>query len=263
MTRQEYMKDYNIKYRQSHKGLIKYIYNHQIRNCKQRKHPLPEYTEQELYNWCLLQENYSILYEQWSLNKFDKEYTPSIDRLDNNKTYSFSNIELVTWKENKQRAYEDIRKNKLSNSGLLNNGHTPIVQYDFNGTRIQEFISISECSRQTDIDHRGISEACNGKRPTYKGFLWTYLCNEDTFVKLLTKEFLEKTKKSYESSIGYLVTIEYVDSCSVTKTIKEASVEFNITPHKIRQLAKGSISSRNKLPLNVKSMTLKLKDINC
>lgn len=260
-SRKEYMKIYNTEYAKSHRGLVKRIYKHQIRNCLSRGHELPTYTEEELYNWYTNNSIHLKLHEQWLASNCDKNLTPSCDRLDNSKSYSLDNIELVTWQENKNRAYQAVKDNTLSNSGLLNNGHTPIVQYDFEGNRINEFISINECSRITGIDHRGISDACRKIRKTYKGYLWCYLQDESEFKNKLTPEFLKTTKKSYESSIGYLVKITYSDNSTKVLTIKVVSELLQISTHNIRQLAKGNTSNRTpKLPDNISYITLVIKD---
>ena len=259
-NRINYMKEYNAKYKQSLKGHVKYIYSHQVRNCKQRNHPMPEYTEQELYQWYVSNPTHLSLHETWVQSNCDKELTPSVDRLDNSKTYSIKNIELVTWKENKQRAYKAIRENTLPNSGLLNDGHSPIVQYTLTGQKVKEYISINECSRETGINHRGISEVCRKLRNTYKGYFWAYLKDEAALTAKFTTSFLTTAQKSYKSSIGFLVKIITTNNEEKILTVKEASSLLGISAHKVRQLAKNIPSNRTFLPESVSKIELIIKD---
>jgi len=257
MDRAAYMQEYNRKYKQTPKGLIKYIYNHQIRNCKARNHPLPTYSEKELLHWYLHNPKYEILHNAWIKSGCAKELTPSVDRLDNYKSYSLDNIELVTWKENCERVYDAIRNNTLQNSGLLNNGHTPIVQYSLDGTKISSYISINECVRKLNILHQGVSDACRGKKLTYKGFIWAYAKDESKLLKNLTKEYLEELQKKYAKYQGWLVKVFYVDNTIEEKTLAETSKICNISVHNVKQIALNKISSRTpKLPENIKTLKL-------
>lgn len=257
--RQKYMKKYNQDYSKSHKGLIKRIYKHQIRNCKERQHPLPNYTEEELLAWYIADNKHLQLHQTWLDSGCDKELTPSIDRLDNNRSYTFDNIEVVTWKENCIRAQQQIRDNTLSNSGLLNNGHTAVVQYNLSGDRIAEFISLAEAQRTTGIDHRGISECCRKARTTFHGYVWRYLADEQELIETPLEVFA-KWKKSYTASIGYLVDILYVDGTTETLTVPATAHLLGISLHNVRQLAKGINSNRApKLPSNIISLYLKDK----
>jgi hypothetical protein len=44
--------------------------------------------------------NFKVLYKNWVKSGYEKNFRPSVDRLDSTKGYSFDNIRLVTWKEN-------------------------------------------------------------------------------------------------------------------------------------------------------------------
>ena len=151
MNRKEYMKMYNEKYTRTIKGLVKKIYAHQIRNTKHRGHELPKYTEEELYNWFITENSKSCIYENWVNSNYDKELIPSIDRLINTETYSIDNIQLVTWKRNKELADEGIRNGSIQNPTLLNNGLRRVVQIDLFGNIINEFISFSEATRINSV----------------------------------------------------------------------------------------------------------------
>ena len=253
MTRQEYMKEYNSAYKKSYKGFIKYVYAHQVRNCLQRNHSLPLYTEEELLNWYLNNTLAMKLHAEWLQADCNSELTPSIDRIDNSKTYSFDNIEITTWKVNKERAYAQTRAGLLNNTGLLHQLR-PIVQYDLLGVKVAEYISIAEATRATGIDHRGISAACNKQRVTFHGYLWRYLPDEHEILSI-SPDKLEKLKALAISSKGFKVKIETTNEIFYY-SVKEAAEYLQMSEHNIRQIIKNKQSNRTpKLPDHIISIT--------
>lgn len=81
---------------------------------------------------------------------------------------SLSNLNLLTHKANnnwgtrKQRASEKMTNGKLSD---------PVLQLTLDDELIKEWPSMSEAARN-GFNISCISECCNGKRKTYKGFKW-------------------------------------------------------------------------------------------
>ena len=53
-----------------------------------------------------------------------------------------------------------------------------VYQYDVNGNLINQFKSNREASRMLNINSGAISQVCNGKRKTYKGFIYKYQMGE-------------------------------------------------------------------------------------
>lgn len=53
-----------------------------------------------------------------------------------------------------------------------------INQYDMNGALLETFDSIMDAERALGIDHRMISDCCNKKQKTCKGFKWRYAESE-------------------------------------------------------------------------------------
>lgn len=95
------------EYRRTKNGLIIKIYNSQLRSSKKRNHEKPKYTLEELKKWFYKQHNFDELYINWVNSNYDKKLTPSCDRINNYKGYSFDNIRLVTWYENKNELNKD------------------------------------------------------------------------------------------------------------------------------------------------------------
>lgn len=259
MTRQTYMKNYNKAYGQTYRGIVKRIFNHQLRNCKQRNHDFPTYTEKELYDWYVSKPEHLLLHENWLKNDCNKELTPSVDRLDNNKSYSLDNIELVTWKENKTRAYTAIRANILKNPTLFHGGHKPVVQYDFNKNKVATYISIAEAEKFTNVDHRLISDVCNNKRKSAGMFLWAFVENEQQILNMTIQQ-IQKIRNRAISASGFIGVVHYKDGTTYKGDVMELSEHLNISAHNVRNFLKGVTSSRApSLPGNISHFTLEYK----
>lgn len=149
--------------------LPRYIYKHQVRNSKQRGHNAPEYTLEEFTKWIYNQNNFNILFENWEKSGYKKELIPSCDRLENSKGYSFDNIELVTFKENVNRAYNDTKNCVLGSSSRK------VYQYSLDGYFIKEHISQADAQRNVpNADQRNISACCEGKINQHARFQWKH-----------------------------------------------------------------------------------------
>ena len=122
----------------------------------------------ELVIWCLNSLRFHSLYTDWVLSGYDKMLIPSIDRIDNNLGYNFDNIQLLTYAQNREKAFEESRNGEL----IINNPHKPITQYDLEGVKLNEFISISDASRKLNISKGNISLNLNGKRKTCSGYIF-------------------------------------------------------------------------------------------
>lgn len=91
---------YDVARRRTQRGLSFKIYYNQVKSCKRRNMDLPTYTKEELYEWLINDINFEELYKNWVQSDFSTKLVPSVDRLDNKLSYTFNNIQLVTWEEN-------------------------------------------------------------------------------------------------------------------------------------------------------------------
>ena len=129
--------DYDI----TEKGVIRVIYKTQKRNSKLRGHPVPSYTKKELADW-MYDNKYKEIYDSWVKNGYLKDIKPSVDRVDSLLPYSFSNIELITYRENMNRQFEDKRTGK----GTSGKQCKPVIQYK-DGLEVARYTSYSSCRR--------------------------------------------------------------------------------------------------------------------
>ena len=168
-------KDYNASYRKLHRekllkekreyyhtlnGLISKIYSQQRKKSIHRNHTPPQYSKEELKEWMLKQSNFKELWNNWVDSNYDTQLKPSVDRLENDKGYSFDNIELVTWEENNKRGNRDMRLGKIIHG---TQPQIAVIQYSLSGEFINSFISISEAKRHLNRPYIKIKQACERK----------------------------------------------------------------------------------------------------
>lgn len=164
------------KYNRTREGLITAIHSHQVSHSKTRQMDIPTYSKEELKEWILSQPNFEPLYINWVMMGYIRDLIPSVDRLDDYKSYELTNIRLVTFRENYKKAHYD-KKNKINRKC-----YKPIYQYDLSENLIKEFISIQEASDDLGINRSNIGSCCNGKRKVAGGFIWKY---KNDIIKLL------------------------------------------------------------------------------
>lgn len=157
----------NNDYDHTEKGVIRVMYKTQVRNSKVRKMELPNYTKQEFKEW-LYKNNFKKLYDNWVSSGFDKNKKPSADRIDDFKPYSFDNIRLVTWEENKAHQSQDIL-NATGTSGRRCKG---VIQLDRYGNILAEYHSFSFARRL--VGYSMESNIKNGKPSKKDGTFWRY-----------------------------------------------------------------------------------------
>ena len=155
------------KYGRTLPGLVSRIYSSQKYKSKERNHNLPNYTKEELFQWLELHPQIEKIYVNWEKSGYNKNLTPSIDRINNYLPYRMDNIQLMTWIENKNKAYEDRKK------GILIGQSKSVIKIDKNGNE-KEYHSGKEAERQTGIHDGNISLVCCGKRKTAGGFRWKF-----------------------------------------------------------------------------------------
>lgn len=85
---------------------------------------------------------------------------PSIDRLNDNGNYELSNCQIIEQEKNFQKV---VNKSKKS-----------VIQLDLNNSFINEFDSIAEANRKTNVVASGISACCSNKYKHAGGFIWKF-----------------------------------------------------------------------------------------
>lgn len=90
------------------------------------------------------------------------------------------NLELISQKDNCIKAWqqglcENVRKNAYNQKHKKQiRTSKSVIQYDLNGNKIKEFVSIRDAERQTRINNSNIIECCKLRRKSAGGFIWNY-----------------------------------------------------------------------------------------
>lgn len=162
----------NNAYDKTEKGVIRVIYKTQIRNSKTRGHNRPNYTKEDLSKW-MYKNNFKKLYDIWVENNFEKNLKPSIDRINDFEGYSFTNIKLGTWIENKNHQYLDT----INGKGTSGRKCKAIQCYNNENILIAEYVSLSVACKSVgySIQRSLISGKCDRKNR----FFWKYKIKKD------------------------------------------------------------------------------------
>lgn len=154
----------------SKNGLSIQIYADQTKVSRRRNHPAPSYTRLQLRDWLLIQPNYDELHTRWVDSGYARMKVPSCDRLNDYKPYTFDNLQLISWEDNKQKSHDDAktgRNRKLSKS---------VIQMTLDRSLIKVHHSAKHAGRVTGAGQGSISRCCNAKSTDYTagGFRWMY-----------------------------------------------------------------------------------------
>lgn len=160
----------NLLWNRSIDGKIYTIYFRQLKSSEVRSHTPPKYNFLEFKNWCIKNPTFQYLYKNWVENNYITDLAPSIDRIDDSKGYSFKNIRVCTWKENRNK------KPILEKLGLLKNKQMkPVLQIcKETGKVLNEFCSISIAARLLGLHKSNIYRCCKNKFGSTGGFNWRY-----------------------------------------------------------------------------------------
>ena len=160
-------RDCRKEYYRHPKGLSYTLHYRQIQSSKIRSYGPPAYSKDELYEWLQEHPDFMRIYKRWVRSGYKRKMAVSIDRLDDYKGYSFDNIRLTTWSDNKKKADRD------SKLGINNKRSCKVSAYDkktgaYKGT----WYSQSEAARQLGLDQPSISACILGKIKTSGGYIW-------------------------------------------------------------------------------------------
>ena len=110
---------------------------------------------------------------------YKKNLRPSIDRLDDYKTYTLNNIRITTWEENNKKGRFD-RKN-----GINNKVNKAVAKLNDNNEIIEIYHSLRELERIKGFNHSYIAKCCRGEYKKAYGFKWSYLKSEEDCRQLI------------------------------------------------------------------------------
>lgn len=152
------------------KGLIQKMYRNQISSSEKRGHGVIGYSREQLSCWLMENDNFHKLFDEWADSGFIKDKTPSIDRIDNSIGYSFDNIQLMTWLENKEKGHKDSMTERLS-TGIPKR---PVAIFK-DGEFLSVTLSVREADRLTGVHNGNIPRMIKEGGVSKKGFSFKYV----------------------------------------------------------------------------------------
>jgi len=160
----------NVKrFHKTHKGVTGQIYDSQVNSSKTRGDIPPDFTKEELRLWLDNDWLFNLLFNNWVNCGYISKMKPSLDRLDDYKPYSLSNLKIGTWQDNNLRSHRDMK------NGINNKRNIAVLQYSKDGDYIDEFYSTNEAERKYGTPRASnIIGCCKGRLKSAYGFVWKY-----------------------------------------------------------------------------------------
>ena len=180
------------EYYRTKEGLITKIYGTQRGHSRTRSHDMPDYSLIELREWALAQPIFHELFDNWVSSNYHGDLRPSFDRGDDYQGYSLDRLEIMTWEENRLKAYSDMR------GGVNNKNSKAVIQMTLDGEFIAEHHSSRHAWRVTKVFHQNISACCTGKAKSAGGYAWRF-----SNAKTIKKEKCKMCDKNPAHILGY------------------------------------------------------------
>lgn len=155
-------------YQKTKNGLTSTIYNCQKKNGDRKGVGAPNYTMLELRCWIFSQDNFEELFDCWVRSNYETDKRPSCDRIDDYLGYSLDNLQLMTWKGNREKGFSDVK------TGINRKRCRQVNQFSLNGKLIKTHFSMNSASRKTGAGLGNIYSCCVGNYKTAGGFIWRY-----------------------------------------------------------------------------------------
>ena len=174
-------------------GVCLTMHSSQRQHSRTRGHIQPSYTPKELEIWLLSQKKFHIIYDEWVSTGYNKQMKPSCDRIEDDKPYSFDNIELKTYGENRSK----YSMQKVLGIAVKNDCK-PILQYGLDGVFIKEFHSIAQACRDLGVVSGAVSRVCVGRLQQHHGWVFKYKVSDS-----ISRSIIVKTKRKPNKNVAY------------------------------------------------------------
>ena len=166
------------QYGRTYNGLITRMYCGIKQRSKRYNNNQLGFTKEEFVQWVSnQQELFDILWNNWIQSDYDTKLKPSINRLNDYKSYTFDNMELTTWEDNFNKGTKCIKTFNAHSCVSRNNGKMAcksVIQFDVNDDYLNKFSSITEAAKILHLHKESISACFKGIYKTAGGYKWQY-----------------------------------------------------------------------------------------
>ena len=121
-----------------------------------------EFSLQELHDRFLQDDKFDRIFQEWVKKWYQKQFIPSIDRINCKKWYTMSNIQILSWAENRFKQIMERRVRKW-----------PVLQMMWDDI-IKRYASQREALKITGLSQSNMSTVLNWKRKTCGGYWWKF-----------------------------------------------------------------------------------------
>ena len=168
--------EYNKIYRKTHKAELKNwitkTYGRMKRDNKAKFHIELPFSKTEFYNW-VITKNILELLNNYKNSGFNKNLNPSVDRINDYKSYDFENMQLITWEEDNKKGRASIKNKEQCSKMAKSLWSKRVIQKNLDGNIIAIFDSTHDVNRKLGFDSSLIARACRLNKIS-KGYRWEY-----------------------------------------------------------------------------------------
>lgn len=197
-----------------------------IPNSVKRGHKAPDFNEQELLEWVTSQPHFNKLWDDYVASGYNRMKVPSLDRLDESIGYKFSNIELVTWEVNANRAWDKLMK--------------PVAAYTLKGKLINSYESFILASQSLGVPSYDITNTIKGRQKYTQDYQFIKVVEGQPIL-----DNIEPVKERYEAiaeaTSMLVIRVDLVTGEEIVfKSQPEAAASAGISTRGIRSVLSGA-----------------------
>lgn len=144
------------RYRKTKKWILTNLYH------KMKYRRWVEFSLGELHKMFLEDKKFDRIYNEWVKSWFNKQFKPSIDRINYKRWYSIGNIQILSWAENRFKQSMERRSRKWA-----------VLQIIWDEI-IKIYRSQRQAVKETWLTQSNMSAVLNWKKKTCWWYIWRY-----------------------------------------------------------------------------------------
>lgn len=158
---------YSKVFAHTSQGLLNRIYFNQRENSRRRGMPPPSYSREEFHAQYKKDPLFIEMFKRWKNSNYEYWKTPSFDRIDFTKPYTFDNVIIVDWETNRKKGDKENGERRCK----------PLLMYEMDGTFTKKFNSSKEAMQYFQIKNLtigSIGQCCKGRKKSAYGHIWKF-----------------------------------------------------------------------------------------